>query len=100
MSDSSFENVNNEGKEKASTTVQLSHEELVKLTREAIEKLLESDILLHGLPTDATVEEIRGQAAVAQGQAITLYLNRGKLPTLSIVVSIWNALMRIKNEEE
>ncbi|XP_046602055.1 U11/U12 small nuclear ribonucleoprotein 25 kDa protein isoform X6 [Neodiprion lecontei] len=37
-------------------------------------------------PADATVEEIKSQSAVAQGQAITLYLNRGELPMLSVVV--------------
>lgn len=68
--------------------VQISHEELVKLTKEAIHKVIESDPLINGLPPDATAEEIRSQTAVAQGQAITLYLNRGELPVLPIVVCI------------
>ncbi|XP_008551782.1 U11/U12 small nuclear ribonucleoprotein 25 kDa protein [Microplitis demolitor] len=67
--------------------VQFSHEELVKLTQEAIDKIIESDPLFSGLPSDVTVEELKSQTAVAQGQAITLYLNRGELPRLSIVVS-------------
>lgn len=65
---------------------QFNHDELVKLTRDAIEKIIESDPLFKGLPCEATIEEIKAQTAVAQGQAITLYLNRGKLPKLSIVV--------------
>ncbi|XP_015609472.1 U11/U12 small nuclear ribonucleoprotein 25 kDa protein isoform X2 [Cephus cinctus] len=66
--------------------VEFSHEELVKLTKEAIDKIIESDPLLCGLPRDVTVEEIKAQTAVTQGQAITLYLNRGELPKLAIVV--------------
>lgn len=69
-----------------SSNLEFSHEELVKLTKEAINKIIESDPLLSGIPPDATVEEVRSQAAVAQGQAITLYLNRGELPRLSVVV--------------
>ncbi|XP_015122843.1 U11/U12 small nuclear ribonucleoprotein 25 kDa protein isoform X2 [Diachasma alloeum] len=72
----------NEGLE----NVQFSHEELVNLTREAIYKIIESDPLFRGLPSDATVEEIKAQTAVAQGQAITVYLTRGKLPKLAIVI--------------
>lgn len=67
-----------------------SHAELVKLTREAIGKIIESDPLFSDLPSDVTVEEIRAQIAVAQGQAITLYLNRGDLPKLAIVVNPHN----------
>ncbi|CAK9816416.1 U11/U12 small nuclear ribonucleoprotein 25 kDa protein [Anthophora quadrimaculata] len=65
---------------------ELDHDELVKLTKEAIHDIIESDPLLSGLPTDVTIEELKAQTAVAQGQAITLYLNRGELPKLGIVV--------------
>lgn len=65
-----------------------THEELIKLTRLAVNKIIETDPLLHGLPLDPTVDEIKAQIAVAQGQAITLYLNRGELPKLAIVVKI------------
>lgn len=64
----------------------ISHQELVKLTKEAIRNIIESDPLLRGLPTDVTIEEVKAQTAVAQGQAITIYLNRGELPELGIVV--------------
>ncbi|KAK2580232.1 hypothetical protein KPH14_012488 [Odynerus spinipes] len=64
----------------------LDHHELVKLTKEAIDNLIESDPFLSGLPLNVTVEEIKAQIAVAQGQAITLFLNRGELPKLSVVV--------------
>ncbi|OAD60908.1 hypothetical protein WN48_03455 [Eufriesea mexicana] len=66
--------------------IELDHDELVKLTKEAIHNIIESDPLLSGLPADVTFEEIKAQIAVAQGQAITLYLNRGELPKLGIVV--------------
>ncbi|XP_076633074.1 U11/U12 small nuclear ribonucleoprotein 25 kDa protein [Colletes latitarsis] len=65
---------------------EFDHEELVKLTKEAIDNIIESDPLLSGLPTDVTIEEIKAQIAVAQGQAITIYLNRGELPKLGVVV--------------
>lgn len=69
-----------------SENTQLSHEELIKLTKVAIDNIIESDPLLAGLPSDVTIEELRSQIAVAQGQAITLYLNRGELPRLAVVV--------------
>ncbi|XP_012280358.1 U11/U12 small nuclear ribonucleoprotein 25 kDa protein isoform X2 [Orussus abietinus] len=69
---------------------EFSHTELVKLTKEALEKIIESDPLFSGLPADVTIEELRAQTAVAQGQAITLFLNRGELPKLAIVVPLHN----------
>lgn len=65
---------------------ELDHDELVKLTKGAIRNIIDSDPLLSGLPADVTIEELKAQTAVAQGQAITLYLNRGELPKLGIVV--------------
>lgn len=65
---------------------EIDHDELIKLTKEAIHNIIESDPLLCGLPADVTIEELKAQIAVAQGQAITLYLNRGELPKLGIVV--------------
>ncbi|EFN80891.1 U11/U12 small nuclear ribonucleoprotein 25 kDa protein [Harpegnathos saltator] len=69
-----------------SETIQLSHHELIKLTKVAIDNIIESDPLLSGLPSDVTIEELKSQIAVAQGQAITLFLNRGELPKLAVVV--------------
>lgn len=69
-----------------SETIQLSHQELIKLTKIAIDNIIESDPLLSGLPSDVTIEELKSQIAVAQGQAITLFLNRGELPKLAVVV--------------
>ncbi|XP_015185918.1 PREDICTED: U11/U12 small nuclear ribonucleoprotein 25 kDa protein-like [Polistes dominula] len=63
-----------------------NHQELVKLTKEALDKLIDSDPFLSGLPLNVTVEEIKAQIAVAQGQAIMLFLIRKHLPKLSIVV--------------
>lgn len=83
-----MQNTNNSRDNDSTDNVQFSHEELVNLTREAIDKIIESDPLFHGLPPDATVDEIKAQTAVAQGQAITVYLNRGDLPRLAIVVII------------
>ncbi|KAG7208358.1 hypothetical protein KM043_014593 [Ampulex compressa] len=67
-------------------TVEFSHQDLIKLTKQAIDDIVESDPLLSGLPSDVTLEELKAQIAVAQGQAITLYLDRGDLPKLGIVV--------------
>lgn len=64
----------------------LGHQELVKLTKTTIDNLVECEPLLFGLPPDVTIEELRSQIAVAQGQAITLFLNRGELPKLAVVV--------------
>ncbi|CAD1472540.1 unnamed protein product [Heterotrigona itama] len=69
---------------------ELDHDKLVKLTKETIYNIIENDPLLFGLPADVTIEELKAQIAVAQGQAITLYLNRGELPKLGIVVSPHN----------
>lgn len=80
------EKIVEENEAKDDCQVSFSHKELVNLTREAINKIIESDPLLSGLVQDPTIEEVKSQTAVAQGQAITLYLNRGTLPTIPIVV--------------
>ncbi|XP_012523124.1 U11/U12 small nuclear ribonucleoprotein 25 kDa protein isoform X2 [Monomorium pharaonis] len=67
-------------------TTRLSHQELVKLTKATIRDLIECEPLLSGLPPDVTIEELKSQIAVAQGQAITLFLNRGELPKIAVVV--------------
>lgn len=72
-------------------TTRLSHQELVKLTKATIHDLVEREPLLSGLPPDVTIEELKSQIAVAQGQAITLFLNRGELPKLAVVVIIYDS---------
>ncbi|KYN11886.1 PREDICTED: U11/U12 small nuclear ribonucleoprotein 25 kDa protein [Trachymyrmex cornetzi] len=69
-----------------SDSTRLGHQELVKLTKTTIDSLVEHEPLLSGLPSDVTIEELKSQIAVAQGQAITLFLNRGELPKLAVVV--------------
>jgi len=64
----------------------LSHQELVKLTKTTISNIISSDTLLSELPLDVTIEELKSGIAVAQGQAITLFLNRGELSKLAVVV--------------
>lgn len=65
---------------------QFTHEELMEFTRGVLNKIIDSDPLFSELPSDATVEEVKAQTAVAQGQAITLNLNRRELSKLAIVV--------------
>ncbi|XP_072744667.1 U11/U12 small nuclear ribonucleoprotein 25 kDa protein isoform X2 [Anoplolepis gracilipes] len=69
-----------------SETIQFNHQELMKLTKITVDDIIKNDPLLFGLPSDVTIEEIKSQIAVAQGQAITLFLNRGELPKLAVVV--------------
>jgi len=69
--------------------ITLGHQELVKLTKTTIDDLVEREPLFSGLPSDVTIEELKSQIAVAQGQAITLFLNRGELPKLAVVVIIY-----------
>jgi uncharacterized Rossmann fold enzyme len=76
-------------REKHEEQSSFTHEELVKLTKEAIRNIIESDPLLNELPLDPTAEEIKAQTAVVQGQAIILFLDRGYLPKLSIVVGVF-----------
>jgi len=71
-------------------SAELSHQDLVRLTKTTIANLIESDPLLTGLPLDVTTEELKSQIAVVQGQAITVFLNRGELPKLSVVVILTN----------
>ncbi|XP_014236694.1 U11/U12 small nuclear ribonucleoprotein 25 kDa protein [Trichogramma pretiosum] len=66
----------------------ITHKRLVDLTNDAIFNILQSDPMLSDLPPNPTAEEIRAQKAVAEGQAITLFIERGALPTLPIVVPI------------
>jgi len=63
-----------------------SHQDLVRLTKTTIADIIENDPLLSGLPSDVTTEELKSQIAVVQGQAITVFLNRGELPKLAVVV--------------
>lgn len=65
----------------------LNHEDLIKYTKNAISRIVETDPLLSDIPQDPTSEEIKAATAVAQGQAIRLFLDRGPLPRLAIVVS-------------
>lgn len=74
-------------KAEVKSETRLNHQELMKLTKATINDLIELEPLLSGLPLDVTVEELKSQIAVAQGQAITLFLNRGALPKLAVVVS-------------
>ncbi|EZA58754.1 hypothetical protein DMN91_009000 [Ooceraea biroi] len=67
-------------------SAQLSHQELVRLTKTTIADIIENDPLLTGLPSDVTTEELKSQIAVVQGQAITVFLNRRELPKLAVVV--------------
>lgn len=69
-----------------SETTRLNHQELIKLTRMTIDNMIKNDPLLCELPSDVTMEEVKSQIAVAQGQAITLFLNRRELPKLAVVV--------------
>lgn len=69
-----------------SEAIRVTHQELMKLTRTTIDNIIKNDPLLFGLPSDVTIEELKSQIAVAQGQAITLFLNRGELPKLAVVV--------------
>ncbi|XP_031841797.1 U11/U12 small nuclear ribonucleoprotein 25 kDa protein [Nomia melanderi] len=90
-SENSRENENLFQKEETSNkNPEFDHEELMKLTKEAIDNIIESDPLFRGLPADVTIEELKAQMAVAQGQAITVYLNRGELPKLGVVVPPYN----------
>ncbi|XP_050466160.1 U11/U12 small nuclear ribonucleoprotein 25 kDa protein [Cataglyphis hispanica] len=69
-----------------SETTRPNHQELIKLTRMTIDNMIKNDPLLCKLPSDVTMEEVKSQIAVAQGQAITLFLNRGELPKLAVVI--------------
>lgn len=73
-------------KAEVKSETRLGHQELVKLTKATVDNLVEHEPLLSGLPSDVTLEELKSQIAVAQGQAITLFLNRGALPRLAVVV--------------
>lgn len=64
----------------------IDQKELINLTKDALKNIIESDPLLNDLPTDPTIEEIAAQIALVQGQAIKLFLDRGRLAKLTIVV--------------
>lgn len=76
--------------EAKSEITSLNHQELMKLTKTTISDIINNDPLLFGLPSDVTIEELKSYIAVAQGQAITLLLNRGELPKLSVMVPSHN----------
>ncbi|CAG9862331.1 unnamed protein product [Phyllotreta striolata] len=64
----------------------LSHEDLLEITQSSIRRLITSDPLLSDLPPDVTFEEVVAQIAVAQGQSITVTVNRYSESPLNVVI--------------
>lgn len=70
----------------------LSHEDLLEITQSSIRRLITSDPLLSDLPPDVTFEEVVAQIAVAQGQSITVIVDRYSESPLNVVVSNYQFL--------
>lgn len=86
MSSKDAEKATSKNEEKYENEPSIDQKELIKLTKDALKNIIESDPLLNDLPTDPTIEEITAQIALVQGQAIKLFLDRGRLSKLTIVV--------------
>lgn len=67
-------------------TENLSHEDILEITQSSIRRLITSDPLLSDLPPDVTFEEVVAQIAVAQGQSITVTVNRYSESPLNVVI--------------
>lgn len=68
--------------------IDISHEELMKLTSSALADLLPKDPVLRDLPSEVTLEEVNAQIALQFGRSMTVYVVRGNGEELPIVVSI------------
>ncbi|KAL0277196.1 UNVERIFIED_CONTAM: hypothetical protein PYX00_004560 [Menopon gallinae] len=66
--------------------VELTHEELMKITTTAINELLKEDSFLSDLPKAVTLEEVNNQIALQYGKSITIYVLRGDGEKMPVVV--------------
>lgn len=64
----------------------LTHEELKKVTKSTLNELLESNIVVHDLPQDVTLEEIEAQIAVLHGRSMTVFIVRDNNDMIPVVV--------------
>lgn len=67
----------------------MDHVELTKLTNKHLHSLLQSDSYLSDIPPDITSEECKNLIALAYGQSISIWLDRGPYtPKMKIIVPV------------
>lgn len=87
MSSEQTEKETSKTEEKHKNEPLIDQKELINLTKNALKNIIESDPLLNDLPPDPTIDEITAQIELVKGQSIKLFLDRGRLPKLTVVVS-------------
>lgn len=63
-----------------------SHEELIKITKQAVNQLITNNGTLKNLPFDVTLDEINAQIAVEYGQSMTVFVQRGDGEEIPVIV--------------
>lgn len=66
----------------------LTHEELLEITRRTVNDIVAADRFLKVLPQDVTLDEVNSAIAVHYGQSITILVERNDDVTLSVTVMI------------
>nr|XP_018909107.1 PREDICTED: U11/U12 small nuclear ribonucleoprotein 25 kDa protein-like [Bemisia tabaci] len=64
----------------------LTHEELLEITRRTVNDIVAADRFLKVLPQDVTLDEVNSAIAVHYGQSITILVERNDDVTLSVTV--------------
>lgn len=88
-----MEDITKHEKEDILDDISLTHDELLKVTKSTLNELLKSDIILHDLPADVTLEEVEALTAVLHGQSITVIMKRGDDDDVPVIVSIFDCCL-------
>ncbi|OWR41566.1 U11/U12 small nuclear ribonucleoprotein [Danaus plexippus plexippus] len=72
--------------EMISIAKEVSHDEVLEITKSLLSTLFKSDSLLSDLPSDIILEEILSQTAVEHGQSITVIVSREDEQPLKVIV--------------
>ncbi|XP_061378473.1 U11/U12 small nuclear ribonucleoprotein 25 kDa protein-like isoform X2 [Danaus plexippus] len=72
--------------EMISIAKEVSHDEVLEITKSLLSTLFKSDSLLSDLPSDIILEEILSQTAVEHGQSFTVIVSREDEQPLKVIV--------------
>ncbi|CAB3380350.1 Hypothetical predicted protein [Cloeon dipterum] len=75
-----------EGPDEETQRLPKSHDDIVQMTKTALNTLIKNDPLLCDLPEDVTLDEIKAQVAVLQGTALSINVHREDGEVVKVIV--------------